>query len=84
VHGNHGGRPVGSLSTNKVVGIAISHHSDRASGIDALAKADAELPATAKRPPFRAYPVGWVHRGKKDLQGGSIDTWTAMSFAPHN
>jgi len=52
--------------------------------LDAIAEADASLPAQPTSPRFRAEPVGWVYKRTKDLKFGVVDTWSAMSFAPHD
>lgn len=51
--------------------------------LDAVAEADARLPISPP-PHFRLYPSGWVHRRRLDAKLGSVDTWSSMSFAPHD
>jgi hypothetical protein len=52
--------------------------------LDAVAEADAVLPALMRSQHLRPYPSGWVHRRKNDPKLGVVDTWSAMSFAPHD
>jgi len=52
--------------------------------LDAVAEADAVLPALTSSQRLRPYPVGWVHRRRNDAKLGLVHTWSAMSFAPHD
>jgi len=52
--------------------------------LDAVAEADASLPASPSPPSFRLYPVGWVHRRRIDPKLGVVHVWSAVSFAPHD
>jgi hypothetical protein len=49
--------------------------------LDSVAEADAVLPTSQR---LRLYPVGWVHRRRNDAKLGLVDTWSAVSFAPHD
>jgi len=52
--------------------------------LDAVAEADARLPISPPPPHFRLYPSGWVHKRRLDAKLGLVDTWSSMSFAPHD
>jgi hypothetical protein len=52
--------------------------------LDAVAEADASLPISSSPPHFRLYPSGWVHKRRLDAKLGLVDTWSSMSFAPHD
>jgi hypothetical protein len=52
--------------------------------LDEVSEADAVLPASSSPSNIRMYPAGWVHRRKNDAKLGVVDTWSSMSFAPHD
>ena len=52
--------------------------------LDAVAEADAGLPALPTPPHFRLYPAGWIHRRRNEGKIGVVDTWFSISFAPHD
>jgi hypothetical protein len=78
------GRLTSNLKSN-AVGVTLSLTGRTVRQIlDAVAEADATLPVSTSSSRLRLYPVGWVHRRTNDGNVGTSDTWSSMSFAPHN
>jgi len=74
-----------SLLGSDALGISVSLSGRTVRQIlDAVAEADASLPASPSPPSFRLYPVGWVHKRRLDPKLGVVHIWSAVSFAPHD